>query len=312
MRWSRPLLGRSSVPVLCYHNMGGNGMPWQSFTRQIRWLRDSGVRTLSLTELDAFLGGEPLCAPSVLLTFDDGFRDLHTRVAPLFEELGLRGTVFVINNRIRPEDEPGTNEDIIAHEAHRAFLTEGNRSAWLSESELTDLVKRDLFDVGSHSGTHVMGIVSPHERPEKPEHWAYARWHAGLEQGELPRMAPEFTTHLFNAEAGRPETDGEFFARVRDNLAASRSDLERRLGKAVTSLGWPWGKAHPIAVDAAKAAGLRTLFTLANGPVTAGSDPAAINRLEVRRGKGPSWFTSRTIIYSHATIAALYAGMRIG
>lgn len=310
MLWSK-CVGRSSVPVLCYHNIDGNGMPWAAFTRQMLWLKAHGIRTISLDRLERFLNGEALSAPSVCVTFDDGFRDLYTRVAPFFREHDLHATVFIINNRIRPEDESGTDEPITAHEAHREFLVSGARGAWMSESEIRSIMADGTFAIGSHSTTHVMGAMPPWQKPEKPDHWAYARWHAGLEQGEPPRMVPEFTTHLYLPDKERLETDDEFFARVQDNLSASRGDLEKRFGVQVTTLGWPWGAAHPIAVEAAQAAGFRLLFTLENGPVTPGTSPAHICRLEVRRKKGPSWFKSRVAIYSRKTIAALYAWMRI-
>jgi hypothetical protein len=214
MPWAE-WLGRSSVPVLCYHNIGGNGVPLAAFTQQMRWLAASGVRALTLAELRRVLAGEPLPGPAVCLTFDDGFCDLYTRVAPLFAQLGLRGTVFVINNRLRADDAPCHQGEIVADAAHRAFTLSGDRSAWLSGAELRELADLELFEVGSHSLTHAMG------------RWAPGNWRKFLTIGPTPRGAKEaararrrawlrsWPGPLWREAEGRAETGAEMHARVR-------------------------------------------------------------------------------------------------
>lgn len=310
MPWAE-WLGRSSVPVLCYHNIGGNGVPLAAFTQQMRWLAASGVRALTLAELRRVLAGEPLPGPAVCLTFDDGFCDLYTRVAPLFAQLGLRGTVFVINNRLRADDTPCHQGEVVADAAHRAFTLSGDRSAWLSGAELRELADLELFEVGSHSLTHAMGPLGPGELAEIPDHWAYAPWREGGRPGPAPRLAPELARPLWREAEGRAETEAEMHARVRENLARSRQGLEDLLGRQVTALAWPWGKAHPVARRAARDAGLDLLLTLRRGPVAAGTDPLDVPRLEVRRAKGPGWFRSRMILHSRAGLARAYCALRL-
>jgi len=310
MGWAE-WLGRSSVPVLCYHNIGGNGVPLAAFTEQMRWLAASGVRTLGLAELRRVLAGEPLPGPAVALTFDDGFCDLYTRVAPLFAQLGLRGVVFVINNRLRADDAPRHQGEIIADAAHRAFTLTGDRSAWLSGMELRELADAGLFDVGSHSLTHAMGPAGPAELTDIPKHWAYALWREGRQPGPAPRLAPELAGPLWRQGQARAETEAEMHARVLDNLARSRQGLEDLLGRPVTALAWPWGQGHPVARRAASEAGLDLVLTLRRGPVGPGTDPLAVPRLEVRRAKGPGWFRSRVFLHSRAGLARAYSTMRV-
>lgn len=310
MPWAE-WLGRSSVPVLCYHNIGGNGVPLAAFSEQMRWLAASGVRALGLAELRRVLAGEPLGGPAVCLTFDDGFCDLYTRVAPLFASLGLRGVVFAINNRLRADHAPRHEGDIIADAAHRAFTLAGDRSAWLSGAELRELAEAGLFEVGSHSLTHGMGPTGPGELREIPGHWAYAPWREGARPGPAPRLAPELAGPLWRADEARAETPAEMHARVLDNLARSRQGLEELLGRPVTALAWPWGREHPVARRAAREAGLDLLLTLRRGPVAAGTDPLDMPRLEVRRAKGPAWFRSRVALHSRAGLARAYSALRL-
>lgn len=308
MPWAR-LLGRSSVPVLLYHQLGAGGVSRRAFADQMRWLARSGVRTLRPDDLARVLAGEPLAGPAVLLTFDDGFRDLHTFARPLLAGLGLCATVFVITDRLRPEDEPGREGEIAAGEAMRGFLLRGDRSPWLSARELRELADSGVFAVGSHTASHAMVPVSPPELADLPGHWAYAPW-AGR-PGPYPRLAPELAGPAWRPEQGRMETGTEFGQRAARVLAASRSGLEAALGRPVTALAWPWGARHPLAVSAAQQAGFSLVFTTGRGPAGPGADPLAVPRLEVRKGKGMGWFASRVAAYSRAWTARLYSGMRV-
>lgn len=308
MNWGN-WLGTTSVPVLCYHNLGGNGVPRAAFQEQMRWLKDNGVRTLSQDGLRAFLCGKPLTTPSVMLTFDDGFRDLSTYAADVLRQHGFTATVFVINNRMREDDTPGQEEEIIAHQAHENFLKNTDRSPWLSWQELEVLVEEGVLEVGSHSATHSMEPAEKPELLELPEHWSYAS-DRGTE-GPFSRRRPELAGPLWLPETGRLETDDEFKARVKDNLAASRQELEERLKRPCKALGWPWGQTHPLAEQAADEAGLDLRFTLQRGAVCRKIPVGAVPRLEVRRNKGMNWFASRIAIYSRAWTAALYSRTRI-
>ena len=309
MVWAR-LPGRSSVPVLCYHNTGGNGVPWKTFEAQMRWLKDADVATLSQAALRRFLNGEFRSYPGVFLTFDDGFRDLYTHVGPLFAELGFNATVFIINNRMRPSSEPGACGEIIGHRAHEAFLRRGDRSAWLSWAELRELIEDGIMEVGSHSSTHAKRPVSPPELTEISDHWSYAPW-TGKPGAMVPRLAPELAGPLWLEEQGRLESEKEMYFRVVDDLSKSRKELEWRLGTRIRSLAWPWGRSHPVAIRAAHDAGLDMMFTLDRGCVGRDMPMDDICRVEVRRNKGLNWFKSRVALYSRAWTARLYSATRM-
>lgn len=311
MLWAS-LLGRSSVVALCYHNIGGNGVPWEAFAAQMRWLKRAGVEPLSQAGLRRFLSGVPRIRPGVMLTFDDGFRDLYTRVRPLLLELNFSALVFVINNRVRPDDEPGVEGEITAHRAHEAFLRRGDRSAWMSWTELRTMMGEGILEVGSHSLTHAMAPVTRPLLDRAPDHWSYAPYVERNPAGPFPYLAPELSRELWLADEDRLERLDDIHARALQNLRLSRQELEWQLGAPVHSLAWPWGQCHPQAARAAREAGLDLQFTLRRGPVTQGSPLSGINRLEVRRTRGQTWFRSRMALYSRAWAARLYSAARIG
>jgi peptidoglycan/xylan/chitin deacetylase (PgdA/CDA1 family) len=92
------------VPILMYHEIAP---PSESasrlavapcdFTRQLGWLYAQGFQTVTAGQLAGSLAGHPGRLPPrpVVLTFDDGFADFHSRAMPLLARYGFTATVFV-------------------------------------------------------------------------------------------------------------------------------------------------------------------------------------------------------------------------
>ncbi len=110
------ILARSSVPVLCYHQVrehtASDGdyaraftTPPGAFAAQLRALKDAGYVGVSGDAVVDFLefGAPALPEQPVLLTFDDGHISHYTAVLPALRELGWVGTFFpmtvVLNKR---------------------------------------------------------------------------------------------------------------------------------------------------------------------------------------------------------------------
>lgn len=67
------------------------------FEVQLQYLVDAGYHTITLARLHHHLTeGRPLPERSIILTFDDGYRDAYTVVFPLLQRYGFVGTFFVL------------------------------------------------------------------------------------------------------------------------------------------------------------------------------------------------------------------------
>ena len=94
---SRP----SGIPILMYHSVSDDGpgpvsLHPTTFREQLSVLADAGAHGVSVSECVAALrGGRALAPGTVVLTFDDGYRDFADVVFPLLQDKGWRGTVFV-------------------------------------------------------------------------------------------------------------------------------------------------------------------------------------------------------------------------
>lgn len=131
------------MPILMYHRVDALSPSLPSLTRaltvdprdfsaQMRWLVTHGFHTITQRQLyGALVEGRRLPAKPVMITFDDGYRDVFGKASTTLKRLGLHATAYVITHRISGPD--------------ASFLTWGL---------LTGLERRGV-EIGSHTVHHV-------------------------------------------------------------------------------------------------------------------------------------------------------------
>jgi len=111
------ILARSTVPVLCYHQVrehqASDGdyaraitTPPAAFAAQLRALQEAGYTGVSGDAVVDYLefGAPALPEKPVLLTFDDGHITHYTAVLPALRELGWVGTFFPMTVVLNKKD----------------------------------------------------------------------------------------------------------------------------------------------------------------------------------------------------------------
>ncbi len=134
------VLARSTVPVLCFHQLREHRAddsayartmitPPQVFTTQMQALRDGGYTPILATALvDHLQFGTGLPQRPVLLTFDDGSATHHSVALPVLTDLGFLATFFPMTVVL-------------------------NKPDWLSDDQLRDLDRAGMT-IGAHTWDH--------------------------------------------------------------------------------------------------------------------------------------------------------------
>lgn len=134
------------VPILTYHSIDDSGSivstARETFRRQIQCLSEAGYQTISFKELATRLHERrPLPARTIVIAFDDGYRNVFTDAFPILQKYGLTGTVFLITDYCgKSNNWPGN-------------LTSLERQPLLSWSEIEEM-RRGGFEFGAHTLTH--------------------------------------------------------------------------------------------------------------------------------------------------------------
>lgn len=245
--------------VLTYHSVDPSGSAISiselDFLRHVGWLSSGSVRVLPLSALltDRDSGD------AVALTFDDGYQNFGTFVAPLLEDRGLPASLFVVTDRVGGTNAWGVGNvpgdfpvmplmdwSGVALAAERGIEI---GSHGRTHRGLTSLSIDELQEELSHSAQEVMrevgkapsafcypfGDVGARERREVSAHYTHAvtTEFRPVEQGEDPLLIPRLDAYYFRNE-GRLESWGtptfKRYLRLRRRGRSLRASMLRMMG----------------------------------------------------------------------------------
>ncbi len=209
------------------------------------WLQGNGWHPISLNDIAAAQSGKrPLPPKPVLITFDDGYASLYTRVYPLALAYRFPVVAALVGDWMRvPPD---------------ALVQYGDekvpRSRFITWEQARQMQASGLVEFASHSFALHEGITANPQGNTLPS--AVALRYRGPGDIESPEAQ---------------------FNRIRADLEQSRALMQRELGVAPRALVWPFGRYNAQGRRAAQAAGFEFAFSLQ--PAIADlADPLAIAR----------------------------------
>jgi len=116
----------------------------EEFERQIRYLYEKGWHSYTMSE--GVAQKENLPEKSVIITFDDGYKDNLTNALPILKKYGFKATIYLVNDR-HERDWSG----------YRKAKNEGaglKDEPKLSDDEVRALLDSGLIEIGAHTLTH--------------------------------------------------------------------------------------------------------------------------------------------------------------
>lgn len=237
-----PLTAGEPFTVFSYHDvrdtvpLNGRTLTIGSdeLVAQFSWLKSHGYQPVSLSDLLAARDGRrALPEKAVLLSFDDGYQSMYSRVFPLLKLYNYPAVLALVSGWM--EAKPGT---VITYDDE-----EFKREQLLDWEQVREMEKSGLVEVISHSHQLHGGIgVNP--------------------QGNV-QAAP--AARLYDPVNKRYETDEQYHRRISDDLKRSIQILEQRLGRKPRALAWPYGSYTRDAAAIAEQLGLSVTLTLADG-----------------------------------------------
>ncbi|WP_346839604.1 poly-beta-1,6-N-acetyl-D-glucosamine N-deacetylase PgaB [Microbulbifer sp. SAOS-129_SWC] len=194
------------------------------------WLAGNGWNPVSLDDIERARRGEkPLPEKAILITVDDGYRSLYTRIYPLALVYRIPLLAAVVGSWL---DAPaGSQVPYGGRTLPRAhFIT------WAQAREMQD---SGLVEFASHSYNLHREVL-------------------GNPQGN---RLPAAVTRRYTPGRGY-EREADYRARLRADLRRSRQQLQRHLGKAPRAIVWPFGRYNQITREVAAELGYRYDVTL--------------------------------------------------
>lgn len=241
------------------------GLPPRWLDEQLAYLTRH-YEVISLARLVACLErGERVPSRSVVLTFDDGFRDNYENALPLLQKHGVPATIFLVTGALSHGDLPWSqrlgylfqNTDApelpadLAEGGPLSLITAGERKAAYRA------IKPGVARLGRERRDERISALSRALRVEPPRD-RMMTWHQAR---EMQAYGVELGAHTYShplLAAMEPEE-------ARWEMERSRDDLARELGVERPTFCFPAGSMSPSLLSSVPKLGFRSCFLPGQG-----------------------------------------------
>uniref|UniRef100_UPI00333F4990 poly-beta-1,6-N-acetyl-D-glucosamine N-deacetylase PgaB n=1 Tax=Castellaniella defragrans TaxID=75697 RepID=UPI00333F4990 len=232
---------RNSFLTLAYHEVEDDD-PDQTFLsvrtdrliEQLTWLRENGYQAVSVDQiLDARQGGKPLPERAVLLSFDDGYSSLYTRILPILKAFDWPAIFALVGVWM---DTPQDQEVDFGG-------TMMERERFLTWSQVTEISRSGLVEIAAHTDrSHYGALANPQGNTE-----------------------PAAAIRMYDVRSGRYETAAQFERRMGEDVREITRKIRQATGKAPRVWVWPYGAENGTTLRIVAANGYEMALTLEDG-----------------------------------------------
>jgi len=276
--------------ILCYHRVGTGGVPLYSqlepevFEAQMRFLR-ARYRLVSLDTLHEELSNPRTTGQSVVITFDDGYRDVYTHAFPVLQRYNIPATIFltvgaVDSGEVAWYDKVFLALSVAPHEKLDLMLDKPRRfllptaAARLRAAEEINFWLRGLPDGQRKEFCSQLERLVPlpsDQLAERMLKWEQIR--------TMQQSGISFGSHTLS----HPSVSRLTLAALEEELRGSKAMLEERLGVPVSHFAYPFGKPadYKDTEGAVARSGYRTASTTVWGINAAGVNPYELCRVSL-------------------------------
>lgn len=282
--------------ILCYHRVGTGGIPFFSemspttFEAQVRYLRKH-YRLVSFDQLWRDRHEARGVEQTVVITFDDGYRDLYTHAFPILQKYEVPATIFLVVDSVEKGEvpwydrifaafrvAPGDELDLVLDRPYRFRLaspTDRRRAAWELVRYLRKLPNQRRREYCAALEKQVRPLES--DLRDRMLNWEEIRI--------MQRAGISFGSHtLTHPVVSRLEP-----SEMEMELAESKRILEDRLDCRVEDFAYPFGTeadCAPQGPDVLMRLGYRSAVTTVCGVNTPTTNPYRLRRIQI--GADPS------------------------
>jgi poly-beta-1,6-N-acetyl-D-glucosamine N-deacetylase len=206
-----------------------------NFEAQMKWLIDEGYHFIKIDDIiNAREHNKPLPSRAVLITFDDGYQSVYANAFPILKKYQIPTVIALVGSWLQATDK-------VDFDGHPI-----DRSKFLSQSEIKEMVASGLVEVGSHSYFLHRGVL-------------------GNSQGN---MEPAAVTRQWLPDKAAYEDDKSYQQRVYEDLKTNNDFLKKYTGQKPRVMVWPYGEYNTDVRKIAESLAMPIGLTLDDGSNT--------------------------------------------
>jgi peptidoglycan/xylan/chitin deacetylase (PgdA/CDA1 family) len=256
------------------------------FRKQLSFLKQKGYAFISMSDLIDSIKSKKKLERSVVLTFDDGFRNVVENAYPIMKEFGAKGCFYLVS------DLTGTNqllwtdyvETVIENQkvGNFQFIFKGEINNYKLkdkksyENAMAD-IKAKLRTIPDKERYAHLEQFRNIRLTDVPNEFAMASWE------QINKLDPdvfEIGSHTKRHPNCANLTSNEELV---DEIHNSKIDIEKNTGRKVKHFCYPAGSFNEKVVDAVKKFGYESAVTIQHGFTDENSDSVKLQRIDARK-----------------------------
>lgn len=203
----------------------------KNLARHFAWMQAHGYHPISINDiLDASSGKKQLPSKPVLLTFDDGYESLYSRVFPLLKLYNYPAVSALVGSWL--EVKSGGN----VHYGDELVP----REHFLSSAQIKEMSDSGLIEFASHSFD----------------------LHRGVQANPQGNQTAAAVTLQYDTASQTYELHENYRNRIKQDLNKNNAVIQSITGKSPRVMVWPYGWHNDIASEAASQAGMPIMLNL--------------------------------------------------
>lgn len=180
-----------------------------NFDAQMKWLIDDGYHFIKIDDIiNSRKHNKPLPNKAVLITFDDGYQSVYANAFPIIKKYQIPTVIALVGSWLQAADKVDFDGHMI------------DRSKFLNQQEIKEMVSSGLVEVASHSYFLHRGIL-------------------GNSQGN---MEPATITRQWLPNKESYENDKDYQQRIYEDLKTNNDFLKKYTGQKPRVMVWPYGE----------------------------------------------------------------------
>ncbi|MFA6013944.1 MAG: poly-beta-1,6-N-acetyl-D-glucosamine N-deacetylase PgaB [Gallionellaceae bacterium] len=206
-----------------------------SFEAQMKWLVDNEYHFINIDDIINYRKhNKPLPSKAILITFDDGYQSVYTNAFPIIRKYKIPTVIALVGSWLQATEKVDFGGHLI------------DRSKFMGQKEIKEMVASGLVEIGSHSHLLHRGIL-------------------GNPQGN---MQPAAITRQWLSDKGGYEDNRSYQQRIYQDLKANNDFLKQYTGQKARVMVWPYGEYNMEVRKIAESLGMPVGLTLDDGSNT--------------------------------------------
>ncbi len=150
------------IPVLMYHHVNPHKgdtvtVTPDVFEGQMRHLRESGYRALTIDELVSYIAGETVLKQrAVVVTFDDGWLDNFIYAFPVMKRYNINACIFIVTDWVNNSaTDASPSVTVPAHKESKSLIRKGRAGeVILGWDHIIAMQESGLMEFYAHTRSH--------------------------------------------------------------------------------------------------------------------------------------------------------------